>query len=144
MYKYLIMERKEFLKQALTLAGIAFIPVVIAESCSKSKDTDPGGVNFTLDLNNAANAPLNNVGGSVVSNGVIVIRTGSATFSAFSSTCTHQGCTVGYDAAGSKIACPCHGGTYDPATGAVTGGPPPKGLAKYNATLSGNTLTVTS
>ncbi len=56
----------------------------------------------------------------------ILIREEDGSLKAFSAVCTHAGCTVGYD--GSRIYCPCHGGTYSPETGAVTGGPPPAPL----------------
>ena len=43
---------------------------------------------------------------------------------AFSSVCTHQGCTVAYDAEEEVLACPCHGSKFDPADGAkVVAGP---------------------
>jgi thiosulfate dehydrogenase [quinone] large subunit len=56
----------------------------------------------------------------------ILIRTEDGSLKAFSAVCTHAGCTVGYD--GSQIYCPCHGGTFSPETGEVTGGPPPAPL----------------
>jgi thiosulfate dehydrogenase (quinone) large subunit len=56
----------------------------------------------------------------------IVIRQSDGTLTAFSAVCTHAGCTVGY--AGGQIVCPCHGGIYNPRSGAVEGGPPPSGL----------------
>ena len=56
----------------------------------------------------------------------IVIRQADGSLAAFSAVCTHAGCTVGYQ--GGEILCPCHGATYDPQTGAVTGGPAPSGL----------------
>jgi thiosulfate dehydrogenase (quinone) large subunit len=56
----------------------------------------------------------------------ILIREEDGSLKAFSAVCTHAGCTVGYD--GSQIYCPCHGGTYSPETGEVTGGPPPAPL----------------
>jgi Rieske Fe-S protein len=59
---------------------------------------------------------------------------------AFSATCTHQPCTVGYQSA--SIQCPCHGGTFDPSNGAVTGGPPPSRLAEYATLISNNNLYV--
>ncbi len=58
----------------------------------------------------------------------IVIRQPDGSLDAFSAVCTHAGCTVGYE--GGQIVCPCHGGTYDPSTGRVTGGPPPAPLAR--------------
>jgi thiosulfate dehydrogenase [quinone] large subunit len=68
----------------------------------------------------------------------IVIRDSSGKLTAFSAVCTHAGCTVGYS--NGQIACPCHGGTYDPKTGAVTGGPPPSPLARKKVIESGGDI----
>ena len=68
----------------------------------------------------------------------IVIRGSDGKLAAFSAVCTHAGCTVGYQ--GGQIVCPCHGGTYDPHSGAVTGGPPPSGLAKKKVVESGGEI----
>lgn len=56
----------------------------------------------------------------------ILIRSSDGSLTAFSAVCTHAGCTVGYE--NGVIICPCHGGEYDPKTGAVIAGPPPAGL----------------
>ena len=47
----------------------------------------------------------------------IIIRDSSGKLRSFSAVCTHAGCTVGYESG--QIVCPCHGGVYDPSTGAV-------------------------
>jgi Rieske Fe-S protein len=47
-------------------------------------------------------------------------------FRAFSAICTHAGCAV--DLSGGEFVCPCHGGSYSAATGAVLAGPPPSPL----------------
>ena len=138
------MERKDFLKKSFALCGLSLLPAGIFESCSKQSFGGPTNVNFTLDLTNAANAPLTVAGGALVANGVIVIHSGGSIYHALSATCTHQGCTVGYIAASGTIACPCHGGTFSPLTGAVLGGPPPSGLTTYTVTQSGSVLTVKS
>ena len=138
------MERKDFLKKTIALCGLSMIPAALIESCSKQSFAGPSNVNFTLDLTNSANTSLNTVGGSLIANSIIIIRASASTFDALSATCTHAGCTVGYSAPSRTIICPCHGGTYNPSTGAVTGGPPPSGLTKYTATLNGNILTVKS
>ena len=49
-------------------------------------------------------------------------------FTAFSGVCTHLGCSFTYDEAKKVYACPCHHGSFDPKTGAVLGGPPPRPL----------------
>jgi Rieske Fe-S protein len=48
---------------------------------------------------------------------------------ALSSTCTHLGCSVRWDAASGLFRCPCHGGVYRP-DGSVVAGPPPRALAR--------------
>ena len=142
--KYIRMERKEFLKQGLIMCGLSLIPIGVIESCKKQSYAGPSNVNFTLDLTNTANASLNNTGGSVYANGLIIICTGASTYDALSATCTHAGCTVGYNGTSRTIVCPCHGGTYNLSTGAVISGPPPSGLTKYTVTKSGNILTIAS
>ena len=137
------MERRGFLKSACALCGLAIIPTALIESCSKQSYAGPSNVNFTLDLTNAANVALTQTGGSLISNGVIVIRESASVFTALSATCTHQGCQVGYDSGVKHLICPCHGGTYD-INGNVISGPPPSALTVYTATLVGNILTVKS
>jgi len=52
---------------------------------------------------------------------------------AFSAICTHMGCTVA--PAGNQLQCPCHGSTYDLATGENTGGPAPSPLPKVQVSV---------
>jgi 3-phenylpropionate/trans-cinnamate dioxygenase ferredoxin subunit len=55
---------------------------------------------------------------------------------AFDDTCTHQGCSL---AAGTvqetSIVCPCHGGTFDMASGHVLAGPPPSPIQTYRVQI---------
>ncbi len=64
---------------------------------------------------------------------VIVSRPASGEVVAFSAICTHRGCTVAPQ--DTILQCPCHGSTYDPATGDNTGGPAPRPLAKFSVTV---------
>jgi thiosulfate dehydrogenase (quinone) large subunit len=66
------------------------------------------------------------------------VRDSQGQVRAFSAVCTHAGCTVGYQ--GGQIVCPCHGGTFDPKTGAVISGPPPFGLAPRKVVESGGNI----
>ena len=52
---------------------------------------------------------------------VVVTQPTAGDFKAFSAICTHQGCTVNGVSNG-VITCPCHGSTFDIATGAVDAG----------------------
>ncbi|HEV3280356.1 MAG TPA: Rieske 2Fe-2S domain-containing protein [Acidimicrobiales bacterium] len=60
----------------------------------------------------------------------LVIQQTAGAFAAFDAVCPHQGCTVAYQSSARLIACPCHGSTFNPRTGAVENGPAPNGLTK--------------
>jgi Rieske Fe-S protein len=129
------MDRKDFLLSACALCGFG-VAATMLDSCTKTAPVD-----FTINLNDPANAALGSVGGYAIANGgtAIVRRTASG-YSANSLICTHEGCTVSYQGA-SGFVCPCHGGTFD-TNGRVTGGPPPSALAVYTVTQSGSILTI--
>lgn len=53
------------------------------------------------------------------------------TWVALTAVCTHLGCTVQYEPDMNRIHCACHGGVYDPHTGANVSGPPPRPLKLF-------------
>jgi cytochrome b6-f complex iron-sulfur subunit len=55
---------------------------------------------------------------------------------ALTAVCTHLGCTVQYEPQMNRIHCACHGGVYDPRTGANVSGPPPKPLKRFNVSVN--------
>jgi len=61
---------------------------------------------------------------------VIVVRAAEGDFRAFSATCTHLDCIVGYRQERKLIWCNCHNGQFD-LTGTNVGGPPPRPLTPY-------------
>ena len=72
---------------------------------------------------------------------VFLVKTGDASVTALSSTCTHLGCRVSWDPAAQALKCPCHGGVFD-RTGAVKAGPPPAPLATLATRLEGERVLV--
>ncbi|RFA10534.1 hypothetical protein B7R54_15965 [Subtercola boreus] len=69
---------------------------------------------------------------------ILVAQPTAGTVVAFSSVCPHQGCAVAF--AKTDFACPCHGSTFELATGDVTRGPAQKGLTPVSLTVSGDTI----
>ena len=137
------MDRRRFLKASCALCGTAVVGAALIESCTKKTNS----VNLTLDLSSSANMQLNAVGGYVYNSSIIIARIASplasSSFVALAQQCTHDGCNVTYASGTSSFNCPCHAGKFDTG-GKVIAGPPPSALTKYNTSLSGNILTITS
>ncbi|NUR60113.1 MAG: Rieske (2Fe-2S) protein [Catenulispora sp.] len=73
---------------------------------------------------------------------VFVSRTADGGYKACSGICTHAGCPVGIDQAKGVLACPCHGSTFDPKTGAVITGPAKDPLPSFPVTVTDGVLRV--
>lgn len=58
----------------------------------------------------------------------ILIRTADGAYHAYGQKCTHLSCPVYYSRDHQRLECPCHEGAFDPATGNVLYGPPPRAL----------------
>jgi cytochrome b6-f complex iron-sulfur subunit len=56
--------------------------------------------------------------------------------------CTHLGCTVQYEPQADRIHCACHGGVYNPYTGANVSGPPPRPLKLFKVAVNENGVEV--
>ncbi|MBY0278775.1 ubiquinol-cytochrome c reductase iron-sulfur subunit [Candidatus Binatia bacterium] len=59
----------------------------------------------------------------------------------FDPRCTHLGCAYHWQVKENRFLCPCHDGLYD-IDGRVIGGPPPRPLDVYPATIEGGELFV--
>jgi Rieske Fe-S protein len=79
----------------------------------------------------------------VVKERLAVVKDASAPsgLAAVSTTCTHLGCGVAWNAERKAFLCPCHGGVYG-ADGRVLAGPPPRPLAKAPLVVAGGRATV--
>lgn len=106
-----------------------------AGSGSPSEAESPAGSGESLA--SVADVPVGGAVSAEDSNGkpVIVSQPAKGDLVAFSAICTHMGCTVAPQ--GDQLVCPCHGSTYDLATGDNTGGPAPKPLAKIPVKVQG-------
>lgn len=145
------MKRGEFIRSlGLSSAALmAFYCMGTLTSCSNSNDdptpsnpTNPGNkVDFTLDLNAAANANLKTEGGFVTQGNVIVARVKGGAYAALSRICTHQGGSLEYQLATDRLSCPLHGSAFSTA-GAVLNGPATTALKVYKTTLTGTNLRV--
>ena len=58
----------------------------------------------------------------------VLVRSEEGEYVAFSRKCAHLGCSIDFEAGRKCLVCPCHRGAYDPRTGYVMYGPPPRPL----------------
>lgn len=65
----------------------------------------------------------------------MLIHHKNGTWVALTAVCTHLGCTVQYEPQLNRIHCACHGGVYDPNTGANVSGPPPRPLRRFKVAV---------
>jgi len=72
---------------------------------------------------------------------VIVVNT-SQGVKAYSAICTHLGCIVEWDQTRKFILCPCHDGRFNPISGAVISGPPPRPLSPVPVLVDGENIYV--
>jgi Rieske Fe-S protein len=74
---------------------------------------------------------------------LVVARVDDTTALAVDATCTHQACTVAFDAGASALVCPCHGSHFA-LDGSVQLGPASAPLRRYVATLDPTGVTIAS
>lgn len=73
---------------------------------------------------------------------VILIKTNSGEFRAYSATCTHLDCIVQYRADVKQIWCACHNGFYD-LKGRNVSGPPPRPLKEFGVEVQNDEIVIT-
>jgi cytochrome b6-f complex iron-sulfur subunit len=134
------MDRRDFLSQLGI--GASF---VLATACLGSCKTETvGPVDFTLNLDDAANAALKTNGSYIVSNNVVVARTNAGTYAAATVICSHeQQKQVTYRKSSNTYFCTAHSAEFD-LTGKGLNGNGSKGLTIFQTALTGTSLRVFS
>ena len=139
--------RRQVLKGAAGISVLAITGAVAAcGGGGNSSGSGPAPTSSPPDglagkpLASTADVPVG--GGKILgSDHVVLTQPSQGTFKAFSSTCTHQGCTVG-EVSGGSIKCPCHGSQFSAENGSVQHGPATRPLPQYQVKQSGGQLTL--
>jgi cytochrome b6-f complex iron-sulfur subunit len=108
-------ERRDFLKN-LGLGGAALMAVYCAgmlSSC-KSADVTPSVAQFSLNLDDAANAPLKTNGGYIIKNEVVIAKTAKGDYVAVTVLCRHENLKqVIYQKSSDEFYCTAHQARFD-------------------------------
>jgi len=141
------LDRRDFLKVAIgalgaVYAGAVGYPVYRYLSSPVEEGAAAAAVK-SVTLDNAATLPRN--AALMFKFGpfpAMLIHHDDDTWTALKAVCTHLGCTPAYKPEARQIQCPCHGGVYDPRTGANIAGPPPKPLTQFQVSIDHGKVTV--
>ena len=140
------MERRAFLNNLAKGAGTLIVLPAVLTGCEEepivpdNNNNGTGGNFLEIDLLDEQYSALNNAGGHVVRNNIIVINKGGQ-FNALSSVCTHTGCQVSYNSSTGDLPCPCHGSLFS-INGSVLNGPADAPLKRYPVTREGDLLKI--
>jgi Rieske Fe-S protein len=134
-------------RQALAGATAAGIGLPLLAACAGGTGTDStggsdgangGAPKQTPGAGLVATSDVPVGGGVILSGpGIVVTQPAEGQFKAFSSTCTHAGCTVS-QVSGGEIVCPCHGSRFSITDGSVDGGPAPSPLPTVAVRVKGD------
>ena len=140
------MDRKEFLKSlGFSTAAIAAVASlnVLSGCMNTSGFPNPNSkADFTIDITDPNYSILNNTGGYIVKDGVVVAHTQSGAFAAVTVVCSHQGNPyVMFDGNSNTFYCPVHGARYS-TTGQGLNANGRNGLKTYTVDVNGTQLHV--
>ncbi|CAB4730689.1 unannotated protein [freshwater metagenome] len=125
-------------REVFRLVGIAAASVAAVFVGGKFKTSTPTPETGTA-IAKLVDFPIGSTKAFAAADGTpgVLFRTKAGVF-AYSRICTHQGCTVGYDAKSNLLTCPCHGAQFDPTkAGAAVSGPTKISLPKINVAVKG-------
>ncbi len=149
--------RRQFCTRAVSIAALGGALGAILQGCSSGSPTSASSIQALplvtgTDANGAvvvdigASSPLAAVGSAALvqtpSALVLVAHTAQDSFTALSSLCTHQACTIqGY--ANQEFVCTCHGSQFS-TSGQVLSGPAFAPLTQYHTQFASGVLTITA
>jgi cytochrome b6-f complex iron-sulfur subunit len=139
------MKRRDFINWVGLGCLASSLPVAIA-ACSPEPSTSANAATKGWQKVGTV-AQLDKTGQLLVENStigaVLVVGTSKAAKNliAVNPTCTHQGCSIDWNAKQGKFVCPCHGAKFAP-DGKAQEGPAKKPLKTYQAKIEGGSILV--
>ncbi len=155
------MRRKEFIKNSGAAALLLSLGIPLqnctfgeeepAPSGGGSSFTPPtgggggggGGNTVTFNLGNSPFSSLDTVDTWLLhpSENILLVNV-AGTIRAFTSVCTHSGCSRDWSQQNNNIECTCHGSVFNQ-SGGVVQGPASSNLREYQVQVEENTVTIT-
>lgn len=139
-----VMARREFLANLSIAAAVIPGAALAVRHVLKFLAPGEGMRREEILLGTMAELPVgqSKVVRDVLGNDLIAVHLRQGQVRVFSSTCTHLGCRVEWDATRGNFLCPCHQGRFD-TDGRVIEGPPPEPLPSFPLRMDGDKLFIT-
>jgi cytochrome b6-f complex iron-sulfur subunit len=141
-----LINRKKFL-MTLGITGGALL-AVLTTNCLSGCSSNPAAIepspitSFTIDLSDSKYSTLQNTGGFVIVNQVVIAKVKAGNYVAVTQICSHQGNPgIVYNAGQNIFSCTVHGAEYD-TLGKGLNANGKGGLTLYSTSLSGTKLTI--
>lgn len=132
-------------RRALAGAGVLAGTAATLSACGSDEGKDSGKSDIDpqnpVDIAAASDVPE---GGAIKASEdgttAMVTQPNKGEFKAFSSSCTHQGCSLTVQ--DTEITCPCHSSRFSITDGSVQGGPAPEALPEYKVSVENGRIRI--
>ena len=132
--------RRHLLRWAVLASGALFGATGVLAGLGYAKQRTRGGRQRIANINDVPAGSARYFNYPEQGDLAILLHSPSGQFVAFGGKCTHLSCAVYYDARQNKLLCPCHNGIFDPDTGEVLAGPPPRPLPRITLRIEDQTV----
>ena len=125
-----LVSRRQVLRWAVGASGALFVVTAGIAGLSLLPERRFGGAHPIIHARDLAVGDVHYFTYPGRTDQAILLRLSERRFAAYSGKCTHLSCAVYWEKERGLLRCPCHEGVFDPETGGVLAGPPPRPLPK--------------
>ena len=125
-----LVSRRQLLRWAVGASGALFVVTAGIAGLSLLPERRFGGARAIIPARQLAIGDVHYFTYPGPSDQAILLRLSERRFVAYSGKCTHLSCAMYWDTARGLLRCPCHESAFEPETGSVLAGPPPRPLPK--------------
>lgn len=128
-----LVARRELLRWAVFASGALFAATGVLTGLSTLRDHRRGGRQAIIEADAVPVGGVHYFSYPGEDDHAILLRLDEERYVAYSGKCTHLSCAVYWEpdrGQGGELFCPCHDGIFEPQTGDVIAGPPPRPLPK--------------
>ncbi len=135
-----LVARRDFARNLLAASGVLAVGTTGAAAWATLQRANTGEPQPIVGLSEIAAGSEHLFRYPTSNDPAILVRLPDGDLRAFTQKCTHLGCVVFYEPDQDRLFCPCHHGEFDPSTGAPTGGPPDRPLARIDLEVRDGTI----